>query len=117
MKLFRIANFIVGLTLGLSMIAPVQAATHTERHTFSIGDVQGDFVGQHLWWHDHLGRQHTGRHHHPLRCPGQWRCAPASSRWSTEKLYGQSNPITLYPIDSEFGYYIIDFLGAAQKDA
>jgi hypothetical protein len=29
------------------------------------------------------------------------------------KLVGQ--PITLYPIDSEFGYEVIDFLGAAQK--
>ena len=32
-----------------------------------------------------------------------------------KKLYGLNNPITLYPVDSEFGYDIIDFLGAAQK--
>jgi len=111
MKLFRIANFIVGLTLGLSMIAPVQAATHTERHTFSIGDVQGDFQGHTFGGAAGIPADNS------ILCdaPGAVGCPQGVSKITDTKLYGQNNPLDLFPIDSEFGYEVIDFLGAAQK--
>jgi beta-lactam-binding protein with PASTA domain len=115
-KIPRIINLIAGLALGASIMTPVQAAIHTERHTFSIGDVQGDFEGR------TFGGTTTSDGTIPadttILCD-----APGSSVFCTDimpmvdrKLYGQQNPITLYPIDSAFGYYIIDFLGAAQKE-
>ncbi|MGB5260771.1 MAG: PASTA domain-containing protein [Gammaproteobacteria bacterium] len=115
MKIPRIANFIIGLALGLSMIAPVQALQHTGRHTFSIQDVQGDFQGS------TFGGTTTSDGSIPadttILCggAGMATCPQGIAPVVDRKLYGQSNPITLYPIDSEFGYDIIDFLGAAQK--
>ena len=115
MKIPRIVNLFSALLLGLTTLAPVHAATYAERHTFSIADVQGDFAGS------TFGGTTTSDGTIPadttILCD-----APGSSVGCTgitplvdRKLYGQNNPITLYPIDSEFGYDIIDFLGAAQK--
>ena len=45
MKISRIVNFFAGLAVGVAMMTPVQAIQYTARHTFDIGNVQGDFSG------------------------------------------------------------------------
>ena len=45
---------------------------------------------------------------------GGAQCPPGIAPITDTKLLPNQN-ITLYPVDSEFGYEVIDFLGAAQK--
>ncbi|MGB5540412.1 MAG: PASTA domain-containing protein, partial [Gammaproteobacteria bacterium] len=116
MKTPRIVNFIAGLAMGITTMTPVQALTHFERHTFSIDDLQGDFAGN-----TYGGTTTTDGTIPPDRTilcdepSSTVNCPPDISPMTDTKLYGQQNPIILYPIDSEFGYEVIDFLGAAQK--
>ena len=117
MKKSRIVNLFAGLALGVSIMTPVQAIPYTERHTFSINDVQGDFEG-HTFGGTTTSDGTIPADNTILCGAPRYPChvRPVGVRPMVDrKLYGQQNPITLYPIDSEFGYNIIDFLGAAQK--
>jgi len=116
MKKSRLVIFFAGLALGATIMAPVQAIPYTARHTFTINDVQGDFVG------NTFGGTTTSDGTIPadtsILCgggEGMATCPQGIAPIEDRKLYGQQNPITLYPVDSAFGYNIIDFLGAAQK--
>ncbi len=110
MKTQRIFSFIAGLALGASVMTPVQAILYIspEPHTFSINDVQGDFEGR------TYGGTTTSDGTIPadtsIICTGGG--CPASI--TDNKLLPNQN-ITLYPVDSTFGYEVVDFLGAAQK--
>ncbi|GAB4181835.1 MAG: hypothetical protein Tsb002_02310 [Wenzhouxiangellaceae bacterium] len=77
--------------------APV---TFTVAHTFSIDDVQGDFLN---------GRTYA---QNPMIL-----CGPAGSPACPEQ---GPQPLTvdattLFPIDSEFGFYVVDFVGGFTK--
>ena len=115
MNTSRVVMFFAGLALGVSIVAPVQAIEHSARHTFTIDDVQGDFVG------NTFGGTTTSDGTIPadnsILCGGEGMatCPEGIAPIADRKLYGRQNPITLYPVDSAFGYNIIDFLGAAQK--
>jgi hypothetical protein len=117
----RIVNFLAGLALGFSAMAPmpaVQAATYSSPlFTFSIDDVQGDFQGNTFGGTTATGGTIPADRTILCDAPGSTvNCATTTSGIlpiTDTKLVGQ--PITLYPVDSEFGYEVIDFLGAAQK--
>ena len=101
--------------MGLSAMAPVQTAqavVYTSApHTFSINDVQGDFQGNTFGGAAGIPADPT------IICGaggGSPACPPGIAPITDTKLLPNQN-ITLYPIDSEFGYEVIDFLGAAQK--
>lgn len=73
--------------------------THVVTHTFSVQDVQGGFDGS------------TYAERSDIICGlGDVAC-PVDGPVPTADKTG----IMLYPIDSEFGFYVSDFVGAAQK--
>jgi hypothetical protein len=91
-------------------MTPVQAVPYTSPiYTFSIENVQGDFSGNTFGGMAGIPADRT------ILCgaPGSTVNCTGITPITDTKLVGQ--PITLYPIDSEFGYQVIDFLGAAQK--
>ena len=118
MKKSRIVSFMTGLVLGLSVLAPLQTAQATTYssplHVFSIDDVQGDFLGNTYGGTVTSGGTIPADKSILCDAPGSTVSCPIGIGPITDtKLVGQ--PITLYPVDSEFGYQVIDFLGAAQK--
>jgi len=75
-------------------------------HVFSIDDIQGDFNGS---TYGSAGAVTDNT----IICdvPGGVACPDTAEVRPVIDKQG----VTLYPIDSEFGFYIVDFLGAAQK--
>lgn len=107
-----------GLVLGLAALTPLQSAHATAytspAHVFSINDVQGDFQGNTFGGVTTAGGTIPADKSILCGAPGSTSGCPSGIAPITDtKLVGQ--PITLYPVDSEFGYEVIDFLGAAQK--
>ena len=113
MKTQRMISFIAGLVLGASVMTPAQAVTYTSPlHTFSINDVQGGFTGSTFGTSGAV--QDTS-----ILCdaPGSSSaCPPEVSPIVSPKMPPGSGTVdALYPIDSEFGFYVVDFLGGARK--
>ena len=77
--------------------APTAQAWESSPHVFSINDIQGDFQGS------------TYATDPTILC-GLGTACPAGIAPVPDK-----SGVLLYPIDSEFGFYVVDFLGAAQK--
>ena len=75
----------------------------SEPHIFSINDVQGGFDGSTFGSLD-------GASIDPTIICGLGVPCPADNGPVVDK-----QGVTLYPVDSEFGYYIVDFLGAQGK--
>ena len=120
MKIPRIVNLFSALLLGLTVMAPVQHAqavvyvSDLTDGTFSIDDVQGDFAGNTFGGTTtSAGTIAPDRRHHLWCTRHSDNACGAITPIPIQKLLGQT--ITLYPVDSEFGYDVIDFLGAAQK--
>jgi len=90
--------------LGVALSGASQAFEST--HQFSIDDIQGAFTGS------TYGA--AGAVTDPtIICdvPGGVTCPTTAEVGPVLDKQG----VTLYPIDSEFGFYVVDFLGAAQK--
>ncbi|MGD8978020.1 MAG: hypothetical protein PVG91_10470, partial [Gammaproteobacteria bacterium] len=88
--------------IALATAAPSTMAdeiTHSVSHTFSVGDVQGGFDGS------------TYADDPTIICGlGATPCPVGGPIPGPDK-----SGIMLYPVDSEFGFYVSDFVGAAQK--
>jgi hypothetical protein len=100
----RSISVAVAATLGIAVGGASQAFEST--HQFSINDIQGAFTGSTFG--------SAGAVTDPtIICdvPGGVACPPTAEVGPVVDKQG----VTLYPIDSEFGFYIVDFLGAAQK--
>ena len=91
----------VAAAIGMAASTSTQAWVSPAPHVFSISDIQGDFQGN-TYATDPSIICDTGD-------TGSTAC-PADVAPLLDK-----SGVTLYPIDSEFGFYIVDFLGAAQK--
>ena len=76
-------------------------------HVFSIDDIQGAFNGS------TYGGEGGAVTDNTIICdvPDGFACPDTAEVGPVIDKQG----VTLYPIDSEFGFYIVEFLGAAQK--
>ena len=101
------SSLVLLLTSTLATASVLQSAHAFESsHGFSIDDIQGAFNGS--TYGD------AGAVTDPtIICdvPGGIACPPTAEVGPVIDKQG----VPLYPIDSEFGFYIVDFLGAAQK--
>ncbi len=88
----------VAAAIGMAASTSTQAWVSPAPHVFSISDIQGDFQGS------------TYATDPSIICGLGTTACPADVAPLLDK-----SGVTLYPIDSEFGFYIVDFLGAAQK--
>lgn len=81
---------------------PANAATvtWTAEHTFSINDVQGGFNGI------------TFAEDREILCGLM---DPVTPVCAGAEPFTDKTGVTLYPVDSEFGFYVEDYVGAAQK--
>jgi hypothetical protein len=98
----------VGAALGISTGAH---AYQSPVHTFSIKDVQGGFDGSTYGLSGAIQRSEIfcglpGSPDCPTDEDGEPLVAPIVDR----------EGVTLYPIDSQFGFYVVDFVGAQRKD-
>jgi hypothetical protein len=91
----------IGLAIGTSGIQAYQSPLHT----FSIDDVQGGFDGSTYGTSGAIQRSE-------IFCglPGSPDC-PEDVGPIVDK-----EGVTLYPIDNQFGFYVVDFVGAQEKD-
>ena len=101
-------SFLAASTIAAAAAVPsAQAAEFiSQPHVFSIDDIQGAFNGS------TYGA--AGAVTDPtIVCdvPGGVACPPTAEVGPVIDKQG----VPLYPIDSEFGFYVVDFLGAAQK--
>jgi hypothetical protein len=78
----------------------IETFSHSVTHTFSVADVQGGFDGK------------TQAEDSTIVC-GIDANAPACA--TTQPIIAKQTGETLYPVDSEFGFYVEDFVGGAQK--
>ena len=99
---------VLTISTALGVAAPsTQAAEYVSPpHVFSVDDVQGGFNGS---TYGAAGAVVDDT----IICdlPGGIACPPTAE---VEPVIDKQG-VTLYPVDSEFGFYIVDFLGAAQK--
>ena len=87
--------------VSLAAALPVQAY-QSPLHIFTLDDIQGDFNG---FTYGHPNKPY------PIICGINGVTCPAAAPDSFMDKEG----VTLYPIDSEFGFYVVDFLGAKPK--
>jgi len=86
------------LVLAAGLTAQAETVTYTTEHTFSINDVQGGFDGA------------TYAEDPTIICGLVGGPACEGAEPFTDK-----SGVTLYPVDSEFGFFVEDYVGAAQK--
>lgn len=97
----RAAERLFLLLLGLLPLALLAApVTHEASHAFSVNDVQGDFA---------TGGTFADNPAILCAAPG----APACPKDGPQPIVSEGT--TLYPIDSEFGFYVVDFVGGFEK--
>ncbi len=94
-----ICRIAAGLLAGLGLSA--HAATYTVTHDFTILDVQGDFA---------TGSTFATNPAILCDAPGAPACPAEGPQPRT------IDGTMLYPIDSEFGFYVVDFVGGFQKE-
>ncbi len=81
--------------------------THSVTHTFSIQDVQGGFDGSTVG--------DAGAVHDPsIVCGAPVDGSPSCPADAAQPVVDKDGT-PLYPVDSEFGFYVVDFLGASSK--
>ncbi len=103
----KIAHIAIGLSLGMAMTGPwssAQAYT-SPTHIFSINDVQGGFDGSTFGTAGPIQDNN-------IICG----VAPGPACPDGVAPVVDKQGVTLYPVDSEFGFYVVDFLGAQQKE-
>lgn len=83
------------LSFGLFTTVSAEPTYHVATHTFTVNDIQGDFDGN------------TVADDPSIMCLGG---CPGEAQPFTDK-----SGVTLYPVDSEFGFIVSDFVGAAPK--
>ncbi len=106
MNIRKLINPGMGILLALTAIVTAPfAMAFTSSHTFSVDDVMGGFNGSTFGPHGAV--QDTS-----IICgiPGGATCSE-----STAQPFVDKQGVTLYPVDSEFGFYPVDFLGAVEK--
>ncbi|MCW8844278.1 MAG: DUF11 domain-containing protein [Gammaproteobacteria bacterium] len=102
----RSLTMITAATVMLAAGSPAQAdeITWNATHTFSIVDVQGDFEGT------------TVAQDVSILCGYPDLNSPACPTDDDQpQVFTDKEGITLYPVDSAFGYYVEDYVGAAEK--
>lgn len=92
------------ILLSMSSIASADIVNYTATHTFSIDDVQGGFNGT-TYGGVEGSVLDTG-----IICGLDTVCPPDAEQPVLDK-----SGVMLYPVDSEFGFYVTDFVGAAPK--
>lgn len=104
MKLRRHSQLFAALVTASCLGVTAGAATvvHTANHTFSINDIQGGFDGARVIEDP------------TIMCGAPIVGSPACEPDDTQPVT-DSDGVTLYPIDSEFGFNVVDFLGAQEK--
>ncbi len=92
-----ISSFFISITIANAYESPI--------HTFTVNDVQGGFNGS------TFGAAGTIQDN-SIICgiEGGVICPPGAALPIIDK-----QGLTLYPVDSEFGFHVVDFLGAAPK--
>ncbi len=86
------------LLIAAGLPAQAEVVTWNAEHTFSINDVQGGFDGVRYIEDPNI----------LCGLEGSPPCAGAEP-------FTDKTGVTLYPVDSEFGFYVEDYVGAAQK--
>jgi hypothetical protein len=98
----------VSATLGA--FAPATHAYQSDLHVFSIEDVQGGFDGSTYGPSGAIQRPE-------IFCglPGSPDCPVDADGEPLVEPIVDKEGVTLYPIDSQFGFYVVDFVGAQEK--
>lgn len=95
------------ILLGYVSIASAAIINYSATHTFSVNDVQGGFNGS-----TYGGV--AGSIHDPGIICGLDVAVPCPDN-ATQPIIDKKTGQMLYPVDSEFGFYVTDFVGAAPK--
>jgi len=105
---YKVRNAALVCAISILAAAPVQAY-ESPIHVFSVKDIQGGFNG--TTFGPAGAAQDTG-----VICgiPGASLTVPCPPT-APEPVIDKEG-VTLYPIDSEFGFYVVDFLGARGKE-
>ena len=104
---FRRSSLALAVAAAIGMAAaPSANAYESPLHVFSINDIQGGFDGS--TYGPDGAFQDTS-----IICgvPGGYACP--EMRWPVRP---DKEGVMLYPIDSQFGFYVVDFVGAQEKD-
>jgi hypothetical protein len=98
----------ISSALGLAGTATAETVTYTSPlHTFSVNDVQGDFLGS-------TYGSEGATEDKAIICglpDSTFTDCPADA----EQPFTDKSGVTLYPVDTEFGFYVVDFVGAQEK--
>ena len=98
----------ISTALGLTGTATAETVSYTSPlHTFSVNDVQGDFEGS--TYGDEGATEDKG-----IIC-GLPDSAEKSCPADAAQPFTDKSGVTLYPVDTEFGFYVVDFVGAQEK--
>jgi hypothetical protein len=94
----------IALAVSAALLQSAAFAYESPVHTFSINDVLGGFDGR------TFGGTATTEADASIICDlGNTQCPPDN------QPFIDKSGVKLYPVDSEFGYYVVDFLGAQGK--
>ena len=94
--------FVVGVMCGSGGEVTADTVNYSALHVFSINDVQGGFYGS------------TYGQDRSIICGTPDSVETTCPEEAKQPIVDKSGT-TLYPIDSEFGFYVEDYVGAAQK--
>ncbi len=105
-KRSRAGASVLGVALVALVASPAFAISHVANHVFSIEDVQGGFDGSTVG--------PAGRVADPsILCGAPITGSPPCPADAAQPILDDGD--TLYPVDSEFGFNVVDFLGAQPK--
>lgn len=96
----------ISVALGLTA-APVQAY-ESPVHVFSVNDVLGDFEGS-TYGDSGATADKT------ILCGMADSFLTTCPEDAVQPIVDKKTGLTLYPVDSEFGFYVVDFVGAQEK--
>ena len=97
----------LAVTAALGAVAPATQAYESPIHTFSIQDVQGDFHG--TLFGDAGAAQDAS-----IICGLPVEGSPACPEDGPQPHLDKSGAF-VYPVDSDFGFWVVDFTGAQEK--
>lgn len=107
LRVIKICFTLVKTTVLLMFLQGTAQAYESNLHVFSIDDVQGGFDGSTFGAISETG---AAAQDTDIICDLGTTPCPADNSPFLDK-----SGVMLYPVDSEFGYYIVDFLGAQGK--
>ena len=93
----------IAFAVSAALLQSAAFAYESPVHTFSINDVMGGFDGSTFGTSGAQQDTNIICDLGPVPCP------------SENPPFLDKSGVTLYPVDTEFGYYVVDFLGAKQK--